>query len=131
MYDDDASQFSQLDSLIAAQAGIDEALLPLATVQARHPKARDDIRRLEKIDAIKRICRRDGFYLSRIDAQRVSLRGDMRAAGFTEELGLTPEVCKLHVEATQALAHEELRSSPPTSAASATKTRPRTWPRRR
>ncbi len=105
----DASQFSQLDSLIAGRAGIDEALLPLAAVQARHPKAGDDIRRLEKIGAIKRIRRRDGFYLSRIDAQLVSLWGDMRAAGFTEELGFTPEVCKLHVEAAQALAHEELK----------------------
>ena len=105
----DASQFSQLDSLIAARAGIDEALLPLTVVQARHAKASDDIRRLEKIGAIRRIRRRDGFYLSRIDAQLVNLWGDMRAAGFTEALGFTPEVCKLHVETAQALAHEELK----------------------
>ena len=105
----DASQFSQLDNLIAARVGIDDALLPIAAIAARHPKAADDARRLEKIGAIKRIRRRDGYFLSRIDAQLVSLWGDMRSAGFTEALGFTPDVCKLHVDAAQALAHEELK----------------------
>lgn len=105
----DASAFPQLDNLIAARVGIDDALVPLTVVLARNPKAAEDAKALEKVGAIKRVRRRDGVYLSRIDAQLVGLWGDMRAAGFTEELGFTPEVCKLHVQAAQALAHEELK----------------------
>lgn len=105
----DVSQFSQLDSLIAARAGVDEALVALATLAQHHPQAADDARRLEKVGAVHRVRRREGIYLSRIDAQLVSLWGEMRRAGFTEALGFTPEVCRLHVEAAQALAHEELK----------------------
>lgn len=105
----EASAFPHLDSLIAARVGIDDTLVPLSGALGRNPKAADDAKTLEKVGAIKRVRRRDGVYLSRIDAQLVSLWGDMRAAGFTEELGFTPEVCKLHVAAAQALAHEELR----------------------
>lgn len=105
----DASAFPQLDSLIAARVGVDDALMPLTVVLARNPKAADDAKALEKVGAIKRVRRRDGIYLSRIDAQLVSLWGDMRAAGFTEELGFRPEVCELHVQAAQALAREELK----------------------
>ena len=101
--------FPQLDGLIAARAGVDDSLVPLAGLATRNPKAADDARRLEKVGAIRRVRRPDGVHVSRIDAELVGLWGDMRAAGYTEELGFTPDICKLHVEAAQALAHEELR----------------------
>lgn len=101
--------FPHLDGLIAARAGVDDSLVPLAQVAARNPQAVDDARRLERIGAIRRVKRPDGVHVSRIDAELVGLWGDMRAAGFTEELGFTPDVCKLHVDAAQALAHEELK----------------------
>lgn len=105
----DASAFPHLDSLIAARAGVDDALLPLASLRARYPKVHSDARALEKVGAI-RLCTRQGkLHLSRIDAQLVSLWGDMRKAGFTEALGFHPEVCELHVKAAEQLAHAELK----------------------
>jgi len=101
--------FPQLDGLIAARAGVDDSLVPLTQLGTRNPKAADDARRLEKIGAIRRVKRPDGVHVSRIDAELVGLWGDMRAAGYTEELGFTPDILKLHVEAAQSLAHEELR----------------------
>lgn len=101
--------FPQLDGLIAARAGVDDSLVPLAALAGRNPKAADDARRLEKVGAIHRVKRPGGLHVSRIDAELVGLWGDMRAAGYTEELGFTPDICRLHVEAAQALAHEELK----------------------
>ena len=76
---------------------------------SRNARAADDARRLEKFGAIRRVRRPDGIHVSRIDAELIGLWGDMRTAGYTEELGFTVDILKLHVEAAQALAHEELR----------------------
>jgi DNA-binding transcriptional MerR regulator len=101
--------FPQLDGLIAARAGVDDSLVPLALLASRNARAADDARRLEKFGAIRRVRRPDGIHVSRIDAELIGLWGDMRTAGYTEELGFTVDILKLHVEAAQALAHEELR----------------------
>lgn len=105
----DASAFPHLDSLIAARAGVDEALLPLSSLSGRYPRAETDARALEKVGAIRLFRRGGKLHLSRIDAQLVSLWGDMRSAGFTEALGFYPEVCELHVKAAEQLAHAELK----------------------
>lgn len=105
----DANAFPHLDRLIAARVGVDDALIPLSAARKRNPHADSDARILEKIGAVKLVRRGGKPHLSRIDAQLVGLWGDLRAAGYTEELGFSPEVCKLHVEAAQALAHAELK----------------------
>lgn len=105
----DASAFPHLDSLIAARAGVDEALLPLASLVARDPHAASDARILEKVGAVELIKKSGKPHLSRIDAQLVGLWGQMRAAGFTEALGFTPEVCRMHTEAAEKLARAELK----------------------
>ena len=104
----DASAYPHLDSLIAARVGVDDELVPLTVTMARNPKAEADARALERVGAIKLVRRGGKPHLSRIDAKLVNLWGEMRAAGFTEELGFTPDICKLHVEAAEKLAHAEL-----------------------
>lgn len=105
----DASTFPHLDSLIAARVGVDDALTPLRTLAARNPHAEADAQALEKIGAITLRRRGGQLQLSRIDAQLVGLWGDMRAAGFTEELGFGPAMLKMHVDAARQLAHSELQ----------------------
>ncbi|MDD3763787.1 MAG: MerR family transcriptional regulator [Nevskiales bacterium] len=105
----DATAFPHLDSLIAARVGVDDALVPLSVTLTRNPHAQKDARLLEDVGAITLVRRRGKPHLSRMDAELVSLWGDMRAAGFTEELGFSADVCRLHVEAAQRLAHMELR----------------------
>lgn len=105
----DASAFPHLDSLIAARVGLDDSLVPLSSVLGLNPKAVDDAKALEKIGAIKLVKRGKALHLGRIDAQLVTIWGDMRAAGYTEALGFHPEVCKLHVDAATKLAHAELK----------------------
>lgn len=105
----DASAFPHLDSLIAARVGVDDALIPLKSLLPRNPNAASDARILESIGAVTLTRRRAGVHVSRIDAQLVGLWGEMRAAGFTEELGFSPDICRLHVEAAEDLAHKELK----------------------
>lgn len=104
----DATAFPDLDSLIAARVGVDDSLLPLKVTLARNPDAAADVPALEAIGAIAPVKRRGKIYLSRIDAELVNLWGDLRAAGFTEALGFSADVCRIHVEAAEKLAHEEL-----------------------
>lgn len=104
----DATAFPDLDSLIAARVGVDDALLPLSVTLTRNPEAEKDVPALESIGAIAPVKRRGKTYLNRIDAELVNLWGDLRAAGFTEALGFTADVCRIHVEAAEKLAHEEL-----------------------
>lgn len=105
----DANAFPHLDSLIAARVGIDDGLLPLTATCSRNPEAEKDALALQSIGAIKLVKRRSKTYLSQIDAELVNLWGDLRAAGFTEARGFTADICRLHVETAQQLAHSELK----------------------
>ena len=104
----DAGAFSHLDNLIATRVGVDDSSVPLSSVLGRNPNAEDDARRLEKVGAIHPTRRGKTLHLGRIDAEIVGIWGDLRAAGYTEELGFHPEVCRLHVEAAEKLARAEL-----------------------
>ena len=104
----DAGAFPHLDRLVAARVGVDDALIPLSATHKRNPNAQADATALESIGAIRLIHRRNKVFLSRIDAEIVGVWGDMRAAGFTEELGFSVQDCRQHVEAAEALAHYEI-----------------------
>lgn len=104
----DAGTFTHLDRLVATRVGVDDSLVPLSDVLERNPKAVEDARRLEKVGAVRLTRRGKTLHLGRIDAQIVGIWGDMRAGGYTEELGFHPEVCRLHVEAAEKLARAEL-----------------------
>ncbi|MBL6750122.1 MAG: MerR family transcriptional regulator [Nevskia sp.] len=105
----DAAVFPHLESLVAARLGIDNSLVPLASVTARNPHAEADARALERVGAV-RLRRQDGeLRLSREDAQIVAIWGDMRALGFTEEHNLGPEFVRIYREAAERLAATEVK----------------------
>jgi DNA-binding transcriptional MerR regulator len=104
----DAGAFPHLDTLVAARLGVEGAMVPLETATARNPAAIEDAKALAAVGAV-RLRRRGGrLYLSPTDAQIVGLWGDMRAAGFTEEVGFAPAVTRFYVEAADALARQEV-----------------------
>lgn len=105
----DAATFPHLINLISARVGFDDALLPLSVTAGRNPKAARDAAALASIGAIELVKRGGKTYLTHIDAELVSLWGDLRAAGFTEEVGFTADFCKLHVDAARKLAQAELK----------------------
>jgi DNA-binding transcriptional MerR regulator len=104
----DPAAFPHLDTLLAARLGVDDALTPVASLIPRNPRANEDAAALAGIGAVE-LHHRDGqAQLSRIDAQIVSLWGDMRAAGFTEDRGFAPAVTALYVGAAADLARQEV-----------------------
>lgn len=105
----DAMAFPHLDQLIAARVGVDDTLVPVRSLLARNPKALADARVLHKVGVIRLLRRAGEDQLSRIDAQLLGFWAEMRAAGYTEALGFSPTICKLHTEAAEALAHAELK----------------------
>lgn len=104
-----AMAFPHLDRLIASRVGLDDSTVPLSSVVGRNAKAVEDAKALEKAGVIRLVRRGKQLHLSRIDAQIVGIWGDMRAAGYTEELGFRPEVCKLHADSAEKLAKAELK----------------------
>ena len=104
----DPGAYPHLDTLLAARMGVDDALIPLSTLSSRNAKATEDAKALASIGAIE-LHHKDGtLHLSPIDAQIVGLWGDMRKAGFTEELGFAPEVADHYVDAADRLAETEV-----------------------
>jgi hypothetical protein len=104
----DAGAFVQLESLVAARVGLDDALVPLSSVEALNPSAEADARAFETVGAVKLTRRGGRLWLTRTDAQLVGLWGQMRAAGFREQAGFEPQVVKIYVEAARALARAEV-----------------------
>ena len=104
----DPGAYPHLDALVAARSGIDDSLIPVKNVEERNPRAMADARALASVGAV-RLRRQEGLWmLSPIDAQIVGLWGDMRDAGFTEQLGFDPSITQFYVNAAQALASEEV-----------------------
>lgn len=104
----DAATIRHLDELLASRLGADDSLVPLSSIKDRNPKAEADAKAMHRVGAIELVTRKGERFLSRVDAQIVGIWGDMRAGGYTEELGFRPEVCRLHVEAAEKLARAEL-----------------------
>lgn len=104
----DPAAFPHLDTLLAARLGVDDALTPVDSLLPRNPQAAQDAQALAAIGAVELHQRNGETQLSRIDAQIVSLWGDMRAAGFTEARGFAPAVTALYVEAAADLARREV-----------------------
>ena len=97
-----------LDTLFALRTGVDTQLVALRTLESRNPKARTDARILEEVGAI-RIEKKDReLFVSRMDAQIVSLWGDLRASGFTDETGWTPRIVSTYLKMARELAFWEI-----------------------
>lgn len=104
----DAMTFRHLDELVAARLGADQSLVPLSSVGERNPKAEIDAKALHKAGAIELVTRKGQRFLSRVDAQIVGTWGDMRTAGFTEELGFDAGLASIYVSRAKDLAKAEI-----------------------
>lgn len=97
-----------LDTLFALRAGVDNQLIPLGSIEDRHPKAKADARILQKIGAIEIHLSNGQPSVSRMDAQIVGIWGDMRSAGFTEDEGFDPNIVSMYLKAAREIAKAEI-----------------------
>ncbi|WP_439816828.1 MerR family transcriptional regulator [Zavarzinia sp. CC-PAN008] len=104
----DPGAFPQLDRLLAARLGEDGGTVPVASLLARNPKAQADAEALARIGAVQIQVKGGEPHLSVTDIQIVTLWGEMRAVGFTEENGFAPEITRHYVEIADDLAEQEV-----------------------
>ena len=68
-----------------------------------------EIRSMARRDAVALHGRSGAEHLDAADAEIIELWGRMRRAGFTDELGFTPEMVSLYVEVVEWLTREEVK----------------------
>jgi DNA-binding transcriptional MerR regulator len=105
-----ASGYQHLDELVAARLGLPNDLIPVTSVLPKNPMALTDAIAMRRVGAIE-VKKVDGHpHVSRADAQILALWGNMRAAGFQEAYGFSPEQLKIYVEHATALAKWEIET---------------------
>lgn len=105
-----ANAFSHLEQLVAARVGLDDHLVTIDSLVARHPQARRDARALAAAGIVRIVHEEKGDALSLTDSELVSIWGEMRAAGFEESLEFRPEMLDFYLEAAEFVAGWEART---------------------
>lgn len=103
----DASVFNHLEELVATRVGIDVEPVVIASLGKAFPAAPGDAARLAAIGVIDVIDTPRGPSLSITDARLVSIWSEMRQAGFTDEIGFTPEMLTFYTIPAEQVAERE------------------------
>lgn len=105
------SAFAQLEQLVAARVGLEDTLVTLDALANRYPHAHTDAKALAKTKAVEIIKDDKGVdALSRTDAQLVSIWGEMRKKGFTDNLNFRADMLDFYVDAANFVAAWDART---------------------
>jgi DNA-binding transcriptional MerR regulator len=103
----EAGAFQNLETLVATRVGVDDRQVSIASLVKVWPHAEDDARAFERLGLIDIIPTRKGPSLSVTDSRLVTIWGEMRAAGYTEELGFTPDILTFYKVPAEIVAKRE------------------------
>lgn len=103
----EAGAFQNLEALVATRVGVDDRQVPIATLRKVWPHAEEDARTFERMGLLEIINTRRGPALSVTDSRLVTIWGEMRASGYTEEMGFTPDILTFYKEPAEAVAKAE------------------------
>lgn len=104
----DALTIWHLDELVSMRLGVDSSLVALTSILNRNPQAAIDATAMQKFGAIELILKNGEIFVSRPDAEIISIWGDMRAAGFTEEMGFDAGLASIYTGRAADLAYAEI-----------------------
>lgn len=105
----DAAAFRNLEALVATRVGLDNRQVLITSLAKAFPKAADDARTFEKLGLIAIVNTAKGPAVSVTDSRLISIWGEMRASGYTEQLGFSPEILTFYKEPAEAIARSESR----------------------
>src|SRR5258708_2107987 len=94
----EAGAFQHLEALVATRVGLDDRQISIASLLKAFPHAVKDAKALQAIGIVEIKETAAGPCLSVTDARLVTIWGEMRTAGFTEETGFSPDVLAFYVE---------------------------------
>ena len=103
----EASAFQHLEALVATRVGVDDRLVPIASLLAAFPHAERDAKALEGLGMVTQVKADAGWSLCVTDTRLVTLWGEMRAAGFTEATGFPPEILSYYLQPAEFIADRE------------------------
>lgn len=103
----EAGAFQNLEELVAVRMGQSGRPILLANLAEDWAFAEHDARELDKIGVVSIVETEAGAALSMTDARLVTIWGEMRNAGFTEELGFSPSLLTFYAEPAAFIATQE------------------------
>lgn len=105
----DAAAFRNLEALVATRVGLDDRQVLIASLARAFPKAREDAETFVRMGLVEILRTRNGPALSVTDSRLVTIWGEMRASGYSEELGFTPDILTFYKEPAETIARSESR----------------------
>lgn len=103
----EAGAFQSLEELVSTSMGQSGQPVLLSALAKASPEAEADARALEQIGVVRIVDSEAGPALSVTDTRLVHIWGEMRAAGFTEELGFSTETLNFYTEPVRFIATKE------------------------
>jgi len=103
----EAGAFQNLEALVATRVGLDDRQISIASLLKAFPHTAKDAKALQSIGIVDIKHTAAGPCLSVTDARLVTIWGEMRTAGFTEETGFSPDVLAFYVEPAEYVAGRE------------------------
>jgi DNA-binding transcriptional MerR regulator len=103
----EAGAFQNLEALVATRVGLDDRQISIASLLKAFPHAAKDANVFRSIGIVDIKETAAGPCLSVTDARLVTIWGEMRTAGFTEETGFSPDVLAFYVEPAEYVAGRE------------------------
>jgi DNA-binding transcriptional MerR regulator len=103
----EAGAFRDLEALVATRVGLDDRPIAIASLVKAFPFAEADARAFQSIGILDIVQTKAGPSLSVTDARLVTIWGEMRAAGYTEEIGFTTDILAFYIEPSEFVAGRE------------------------
>jgi DNA-binding transcriptional MerR regulator len=103
----EAGAFQNLEALVATRVGVDDRQVSIGSLLKVWPHAEEDSRAFEQMGLIDIVQTRNGPALSVTDSRLVTIWGEMRSSGYTEQLGFTPDILNFYKGPAEAIARQE------------------------
>jgi DNA-binding transcriptional MerR regulator len=103
----EAGAFQNLEALVQTRVGLDNRKIPIASLLNAFPNAKRDAEALQSIGILEIVTTGAGPSLSVTDTRLVTIWGEMRRAGFSEEIGFAPEITSFYLEPAAFVAGRE------------------------
>jgi DNA-binding transcriptional MerR regulator len=103
----EAGAFHNLEALVATRVGIDDGQVMIASLAKAWPEAETDAQTFAAMGLIQIVKTKRGPTLSVTDSRLVTIWGEMRAAGYSEALGFTPDILTFYKDPAETIARSE------------------------
>ena len=103
----DAAAFQNLEALVATRVGLDDRQVLVESLLKVWPYAKEDAKKFEELGIIEIKQTKKGPAVSVTDSRLITIWGEMRSEGFTEENGFPNDTVEFYLKPAEDIAREE------------------------